>query len=463
MAMIRQGQTGSSTFNIWVANADGSGLRQVTFGAGEVDPSWSPDGHHIVFVGSAELDILNVDDPADTPHSIPGTDGQANTPVWSPDGSLIAYEHGGTPDQLVVVQPDGGGFRVINSAPTSPSQLIDRTPAWAPDSSRVYFAQGRALVVGCFSNPPFQIMSVSRDGGTTVPFSHDPSVSEYGPAPSPDGKLMAFTRCDDPADDLQHIYVSGLDGSAPHAVTSGDHYDNQPNWQPIAPQIGSPPTITGNAVNNQTLTATAGAADGTSSTTLQFVRCNAQGASCLPIPGASASRAHASAATARYKLTSTDLGHAIRLHEVDTNTAGSTTTDSAPTRSVAPSKGHCSNRFAGTAKADKIRGSRASDRISGGRGKDRLSGLGGADCISGGAGNDTLSGGKGNDTISGGAGNDKISAGPGKNKVSGGAGNDRINVRNHKRDVVNCGTGKKDRVVADKVDKLRGCEHVKRR
>jgi hypothetical protein len=46
--------------------------------------------------------------------------------------------------------------------------------------------------------------------------------------------------------------------------------------------------------------------------------------------------------------------------------------------------------------------------------------------------------------------------------VSGGSGNDTINVRNHKRDIVNCGRGK-DRVIADKIDKLRGCERVKRR
>jgi hypothetical protein len=341
---------------------------------------------------------------------------------------------------------------VLNSAPTTPVVLLDRDAAWAPDGSRVYFAQGR-LALGCFANPPFQIYSVPRDGGIPAPFSHDPSVSEYGIAPSPDGKLVAFARCDDPTNHLDHIYVAAADGSGAHAVTSGDHYDNEPNWQPTAPQIGSPPTLSGRAVNNQTLIATAGASGGSTSTTLQFERCNAQGASCVPIPGASASRAHASASTATYKLTSADLGQAIRLHEVDTNPLGSTSADSTPTTSVAPSKGHCSNRFAGTAKADRIKGSKGSDRINGGRGRDRLSGLAGADCINGAAGNDTLSGGNGNDTIS---------AGAGKNKVSGGAGNDKINVRNHRRDVVNCGKGKKDRVVADKVDRLRGCEIVRR-
>ena len=461
VVMIRQNQS-SGDYDIWVANADGTGLRQVTSGGGELDPAWAPDGHTIVFLGPDALYTVNVDNPSDMPHKISGTDASSFTPAWSPDGGLIAYSHipASGPWEIDVIAPDGSGEHAIVTAPDNSLQEIQ--PAWSPDGSRVYYAQG-AFVVGCFASPPFQILSVSRTGGTPVPFSHNPSASEYGAAPSPDGTQIAFTRCDDPSGDNDHIYVANLDGSGARAVTSGDHYDNEPNWQPTAPQIAAPPTISGNDVNNRTLTATAGAAGGATSLTLQFERCNAQGAACAPIPGASASRVHAAASAATYKLTSTDIGSTIRVHQVAANPLGSSSVDSAPTKAVIPSPGHCSNRFAGTAKADRIRGSSGSDRIVGGRGRDKLLGLGGGDCISSGAGNDTISGGKGNDTISGGPGNDRISAGPGRNKVSGGAGNDTINVHNHKRDVVNCGSGRKDRVVADKVDKLRGCERVKRK
>jgi Ca2+-binding RTX toxin-like protein len=456
--MLRQ-DVMSGDYELWVANSDGSGLRQVTFGNSGGDPAWAPDGHHVVFVGPDGLYILDVDNPAETPHKIPATASPAFSPAWSPDGGLIAFENdAGSNHEIDVIAPDGGGLHAVATAPSS---AFDEQPAWSPDGARIYFAQG-ANIVGCNSNPKFQIYSVGRDGGAPVLFSHDPTVAEYGPAPSPDGSQIAFTRCDDPTDDLDHIYVANVDGSGAHAVTNGDHYDNEPNWQPTAPQVGSPPTITGSATNNQTLTASAGVTTGSTSTSLQFERCNAQGAACVPIAGASASRAHAAASSVTYKLTSADLGFSVRVHEVDTNAAGSSAADSAPTSAVIPSAGHCSNLFAGTAKADRLRGSAGSDRISGGRGRDRLFGLGGADCLSGGAGNDTLNGGKGNDTISGGAGNDHITAGPGRNKVSGGAGNDVINVRNHRRDVVNCGKGRRDRVLADKVDKLRGCERVRR-
>lgn len=452
-------------YHIWVIDANGANARQVTSGSGEVDPAWAPDGHHIVYVAndSASLAILNVDDPTDVPHPIPGTGASDANPAWSPDGALIAFvRFSSTPEALAVIHPDGTGFLAINSAPTSPVTLSDENPAWSPDSSRVYFSQGQ-FPVGCFANPPFQIYWVAPTGGQATLVSRDPSISEYGVAPSPDGTRIATTRCDDQVDHLDHIYVENIDGTGARPVTSGTaSYDSEPNWQPTAPKFGSAPSISGSAVNNQTLTASAGSSPGGGTSTLQFERCNPQGSGCVAIPGASASRARAAAAVLRYRLSSADLGHSLRVRQTQTNALGSASTESAPTKAVIPSKARCSNLFAGTARADTIRGTRAGDRINGGRGRDRLFGLAGADCISGGPGNDAISGGPGNDVISGGPGNDVISVGSGRNRVSAGPGNDRINARNHRGDIIDCGKGR-DRVIADSIDKLRHCEVVTRR
>jgi hypothetical protein len=134
------------------------------------------------------------------------------------------------------------------------------------------------------------------------------------------------------------------------------------------------------------------------------------------------------------------------------------------------SKGRCANKTIGTKLGEKLKGSRRGDRILGGAGRDRISGLAGKDCLNGQAGNDKVSGGKAKDTVKGGNGKDKLSGGSGKDKLiggkgkdrmNGGAGNDRLLARDHKRDVVNCGKGKHDRAVVDRVDKVRGCEKVK--
>jgi RTX calcium-binding nonapeptide repeat (4 copies)/WD40-like Beta Propeller Repeat len=460
LVFVQNTSAGDPPYTLNVMNADGTGLRPLfSDSSGFVsDPAWSPDGRHVVFAATqapAGLYVKDVDSSAPAV-SLSGT-GNYFEPAWSPDGTKIAVAV--DPNQLGTINPDGSGFHLLDTAPSGGQ--TDRNPAWSPDGSTIYFDRG-TIPTGC--NSAAQIFSVPAGGGSVTTISRDPSVSEYDAAPSPAGDAIAFVRCDDPTNFLDHIWVAAPDGSGAHALTSGsDNFDDDPDWQPSAPRFASPPSISGNAVNNATLAATAGSSPGGGSTTLQFERCDAHGANCAAIPGAAASRLHAAAASASYKLTSADLGHTIRVRQVQTNGLGSAATDSAPTGSVVPSPGHCSNRFAGTAKADRINGSSGSDRIVGGAGRDKLFGLGGADCISGGAGNDTISGGKGNDTLSGGAGIDKITAGPGRNKVSGGAGNDAINVRNHKRDVVNCGPGKKDRVVADKIDKLHGCERVKRK
>ncbi len=104
----------------------------------------------------------------------------------------------------------------------------------------------------------------------------------------------------------------------------------------------------------------------------------------------------------------------------------------------------CDSRIVGTKRKDRLNGTAASETVIGRRGKDRLRGRGGDDCIRGGRGGDRISGGKG------------------KDKVSGGAGNDRINSRDGVREKVLCGKGKRDRVRADRKDRLRGCERRRR-
>ena len=102
--------------------------------------------------------------------------------------------------------------------------------------------------------------------------------------------------------------------------------------------------------------------------------------------------------------------------------------------------------------AVKLDGTDGKDRLAGGPGGQRIAGRGGADRIQGGSGDDCLDGGNGDDRLNGGPGNDS---------VRGGSGDDRISAADGDRDAITCGGGE-DRVRADRKDRLRGCERVRR-
>jgi len=115
-----------------------------------------------------------------------------------------------------------------------------------------------------------------------------------------------------------------------------------------------------------------------------------------------------------------------------------------PTPPAPPTRTPASSTKTGTANADRLVGT---------NGNDTLNGLGG---------NDRLIGGKGNDTLLGGNGNDDLDGGPGLDRLLGGAGNDTLHARDGQRDVVNCGSGRKDLAFVDRFDVVTGCEKVKR-
>ena len=118
---------------------------------------------------------------------------------------------------------------------------------------------------------------------------------------------------------------------------------------------------------------------------------------------------------------------------------------------------------------DAVFGGPGPDRIAGGPGDDALRGHGGADTVDAGPGQDTLdggarddrlSGGAGPDELDGGTGDDRLHGGPGPDELAGGRGDDTIDARDGARDTILCGHGR-DRVRADRRDRVTGCEVVR--
>jgi Ca2+-binding RTX toxin-like protein len=116
-----------------------------------------------------------------------------------------------------------------------------------------------------------------------------------------------------------------------------------------------------------------------------------------------------------------------------------------------------SNRVLGMEGDDDITGSAGRDCLDGGPGRDLLSGRSGSDVLIGGPGSDRLAGGSGGDRITDAPRAYAFGLGSGSNRVAGGPGADVVDVANARRDLVQCGPGR-DRVSADRNDRLRGCE-----
>ena len=106
---------------------------------------------------------------------------------------------------------------------------------------------------------------------------------------------------------------------------------------------------------------------------------------------------------------------------------------------------------------DLLDGGPGDDNLDGSTGKDKLKGQKGDDVLTGGAGDDVLIGGPGKDKLNGGKGNDQLIGNAGKDSLVGGPGNDTINARDGVSELVKCGPGR-DKVRADKKDRLSGCE-----
>jgi Tol biopolymer transport system component len=119
--------------HIIVMSADGT-LDQLTEGpARDAAPDWSPDGSKIVFESSgrdgkydADIFVMNADGSGLKRLTTDG--GQDAAPAWSPDGSLIAFESDRDGDREVfVMNADGTG-----QTPLTSDEVGDGHPCWLP-------------------------------------------------------------------------------------------------------------------------------------------------------------------------------------------------------------------------------------------------------------------------------------------------------------------------------------------
>ncbi len=117
----------------------------------------SPDGRFVTFDGSrlGNADIYRMPVEGGNAQLIADLPGSAFAPVWSPDGTEIAFFGGlgATNHAIFVVSANGGDPRLIVDFPFG-----DLDPSWSPDGLTIAF-----LSRGSQQNDPYAVWTVSRE------------------------------------------------------------------------------------------------------------------------------------------------------------------------------------------------------------------------------------------------------------------------------------------------------------
>lgn len=206
----------------------------------DVQPRFSPDGARIAFTsdrgGGDNIWFMNAD----------GTDKRqvtkedfrlVNQPAWSPDGRFIAAKKhyttersAGTGEVWLYHVSGGGGVQVVERANERLQKELGE-PVFAPDGSAIYYTRNTT------PGNTFEYAQDSQAGIFAIE-KHDlatgevtTAVSGYGgavrPAPSPDGKDIAFVRRDK---DQTQLWVKDLASGRERMIYGKLDLDVQETW-----------------------------------------------------------------------------------------------------------------------------------------------------------------------------------------------------------------------------------------
>ncbi|UCH87761.1 MAG: PD40 domain-containing protein [Dehalococcoidia bacterium] len=229
---------------IYVMNADGTGQTNLTNNpAWDDEPVWSPDGSKIAFssppfvIGTLtlpEIYVMNADgsgqtnlinDPID-PSGPAGEPAADLSPIWSPDGSKIAF-YSSRGHEIYLMNADGSSLTQLTAGGDAGQHL-----AWSPDGSTIAFA-GPIFTYDVVLTPDMDkpVSIVNADGSGQMRLTQDPA---YDPAWSPDGSKIAFAS---DREGNREIYIMNADGSGLTNLTKNEGSDYDPVWSPDGSKI----------------------------------------------------------------------------------------------------------------------------------------------------------------------------------------------------------------------------------
>jgi Tol biopolymer transport system component len=226
--------------DVYLATRAGKRLRPLTANlVDERQPVWSPDGSELAYVEYRAQGPVIVVSRGQRRSSV----ARGENPAWSPDGTMLTFDRGG---DLFVVSRDGSGEEAALTGPR-----LDADPSWSPDGAQLVFE--RAREVGRY---PVELWAVKLDGSgprqiTDVRRGRGPCevTSASDPDWAPDGAEIAFALLEASSSDCvvarggRSVYAVKADGSAVQRLIvhgpAEDHQDEaySPSWSSDGRQI----------------------------------------------------------------------------------------------------------------------------------------------------------------------------------------------------------------------------------
>lgn len=209
-----------SSADIYVANADGTGVRPFVAGRqAEGYPAWSPDGRNIAYTIGNAVYLRALE--GDATRRIARDGVEISTPSWSPDGSRVAYSvsRADQTAHIWVVPARGGRAHALTAG-----NVRDLHPAWSPGGRFIAYVRQESTV-----SPVSHLWLMQADGTEAHPVLADPE-HHASPAWSPSGGRIAFSRG---LEEAAELYTVGLDGSRLRRLTENQVADDEPDWSVV--------------------------------------------------------------------------------------------------------------------------------------------------------------------------------------------------------------------------------------
>jgi TolB protein len=217
-------------FLLQIADADGQGAATaLTSPEPIISPVWSPDGSKLAYVSfEKKKPVIYVHSLASGQRTIIANfKGSNSAPAWSPDGRRLAVvlsKDGNS--QIYAVNADGSGVQRL-----AQSAGIDTEPRYSADGASIYFTSDRG------GSP--QIYRIGATGGDAQRVTFEGSYN-VSPRPSPDGKSIAFIARREGRFQLAVMDLA----SRQVQVLTDSHKDESPSFAPnsrmilIATEVG---------------------------------------------------------------------------------------------------------------------------------------------------------------------------------------------------------------------------------